>query len=207
MMTKSATAKNAAPSISTSLSSGQFAFFRSLFEGSSDAVQLDDTEGQVIFANGAWLSLFQVDAAAAVGAKWVKLVKGRLCKGEQLGRTWSRSKKGGPSQGTVALKADGDARMQVSYTRMPVRGKNDEVLAVVSIFRQEMLEPSDAGGGEIVHDIKNAYIQPRAVEHHINSIFSKLGIAPENGQHARVQAVLAYLKATGQSRQETLVSS
>lgn len=44
------------------------------------------------------------------------------------------------------------------------------------------------------------YIQPRTVEHHINSIFSKLGIAPESGQHARVQAVLAYLKATGQSR-------
>lgn len=48
------------------------------------------------------------------------------------------------------------------------------------------------------------YIQPRTVEHHINSIFSKLGIAPENGQHARVQAVLAYLKATGQSRQDIL---
>jgi DNA-binding NarL/FixJ family response regulator len=48
------------------------------------------------------------------------------------------------------------------------------------------------------------YIQPRTVEHHINSIFSKLGIASENGQHARVQAVLAYLKATGQSRNEML---
>ena len=46
------------------------------------------------------------------------------------------------------------------------------------------------------------YIQPRTVEHHINSIFSKLGIASENGQHARVQAVLAYLKATGQARTE-----
>ena len=43
------------------------------------------------------------------------------------------------------------------------------------------------------------YIQPRTVEHHINSIFSKLGIAPESGQHARVQAVLAYMKATGRS--------
>ena len=40
------------------------------------------------------------------------------------------------------------------------------------------------------------YIQPRTVEHHINSIFGKLGIAPEHGQHSRVQAVLAYLKAT-----------
>ena len=29
------------------------------------------------------------------------------------------------------------------------------------------------------------YIQPRTVEHHINSIFSKLGISPEHGQHAR----------------------
>ena len=48
------------------------------------------------------------------------------------------------------------------------------------------------------------YIQPRTVEHHINSIFSKLGIASENGQHARVQAVLAYLKATGQSRNDIL---
>jgi DNA-binding NarL/FixJ family response regulator len=51
------------------------------------------------------------------------------------------------------------------------------------------------------------YIQPRTVEHHINSIFSKLGISPENGQHARVQAVLAYLKATGQARQEILAST
>jgi DNA-binding NarL/FixJ family response regulator len=49
------------------------------------------------------------------------------------------------------------------------------------------------------------YIQPRTVEHHINSIFSKLGISPENGQHARVQAVLGFLKATGQARHETPV--
>ena len=46
------------------------------------------------------------------------------------------------------------------------------------------------------------YIQPRTVEHHINSIFSKLSISTENGQHARVQDELAYLKATGQARQD-----
>ena len=46
------------------------------------------------------------------------------------------------------------------------------------------------------------YIQPRTVEHHINSIFSKLGIAPATGQHARVQAVLAYMEATGDARHE-----
>ena len=46
------------------------------------------------------------------------------------------------------------------------------------------------------------YIQPRTVEHHINSIFSKLGIVSEDGQHARVQTVLEYLKATGNFAKE-----
>ncbi len=46
------------------------------------------------------------------------------------------------------------------------------------------------------------YIQPRTVEHHINSIFSKLEINADSGQHARVQAVLAYLKATEQAQEE-----
>ena len=48
------------------------------------------------------------------------------------------------------------------------------------------------------------YIQPRTVEHHINSIFGKLGISPDDGRHARVQAVLAYLKATGQAQNVSL---
>ena len=80
MLTKCSIAINAVHSIS--LPAGQLALVRSLFECSSGAVQLDDTEGHVIFADGAWLSLFQVDAA---DAKWAKLVKGRPCKGEQLG--------------------------------------------------------------------------------------------------------------------------
>ena len=46
------------------------------------------------------------------------------------------------------------------------------------------------------------YIQLRTVEHHISKILSKLGIEPGNGQHARVEAVLAYLKASGQSHQD-----
>jgi len=39
-------------------------------------------------------------------------------------------------------------------------------------------------------------IQPRALEHHIDSIFSKLDIQPEHGQPARLQAVLIYLHET-----------
>jgi DNA-binding NarL/FixJ family response regulator len=42
-------------------------------------------------------------------------------------------------------------------------------------------------------------IRRRTVEHHINGIYVKLGIGPESGQHARIHAVLAYLKAAGPS--------
>jgi DNA-binding NarL/FixJ family response regulator len=39
-------------------------------------------------------------------------------------------------------------------------------------------------------------LSPRAVEKHINSIFSKLGLAEEADSHHRVRAVLLYLAAT-----------
>jgi len=42
-------------------------------------------------------------------------------------------------------------------------------------------------------------IRRRTVEHHINNIYAKLGIGPENGQHARIHSVLAYLNAAGPS--------
>ena len=51
------------------------------------------------------------------------------------------------------------------------------------------------------------FIQPRTVEHHINSIFSKIGISADSGQHARVQAVLSFLKASGQALHELPDSS
>jgi DNA-binding NarL/FixJ family response regulator len=36
-------------------------------------------------------------------------------------------------------------------------------------------------------------LSPRAVEKHINSIFSKLGLAEDTASHHRVRAVLLYL--------------
>ena len=51
------------------------------------------------------------------------------------------------------------------------------------------------------------FIHPRTVQHHINGIFNKLGLGtgPETGQQPRLQAVLAYLEATGQMRHEMAV--
>lgn len=44
-------------------------------------------------------------------------------------------------------------------------------------------------------------MSPRAVEKHINSIFSKLGLAEEPDSHHRVRAVLLYMAATGAPQQ------
>ena len=44
---------------------------------------------------------------------------------------------------------------------------------------------------------KELFIQPRTVERHIGSIFSKMRLQPQPNAHARVHAVLAYLQDTG----------
>ena len=75
----------------------------------------------------------------------------------------------------------------------PLRSLTRRELEVMSLMAKACTNGTIAG---------ILFIQPRTVEHHINSIFSKLGISPETGQHARVQAVLSYLKATGQDHTE-----
>jgi DNA-binding NarL/FixJ family response regulator len=45
------------------------------------------------------------------------------------------------------------------------------------------------------------YIQPRTVERHIGSIFSKMRLQPQPKAHARVQAVLAYLQDSGRLKE------
>lgn len=43
-------------------------------------------------------------------------------------------------------------------------------------------------------------LEIKTVEHHINNIFGKMGLEPDCDRHARVQAVLAFLNATGRLR-------
>ena len=76
-----------------------------------------------------------------------------------------------------------------------LKGLTERELEVLALMAQACTNSTIAG---------ILYIQPRTVEHHINSILSKLSIQSEQGQNARVQAVLAYLKANGQPQQDAI---
>lgn len=53
-----------------------------------------------------------------------------------------------------------------------------------------------AGGQSNTTIAGNLYLSVRAVERHINSIFSKLGLSAESDYHRRVRAVLLFLAQT-----------
>jgi DNA-binding NarL/FixJ family response regulator len=47
---------------------------------------------------------------------------------------------------------------------------------------------------------ENLLISHASVEKHVTAIFRKLGIAPTDSEHRRVQAVLTYLRADDRRR-------
>ncbi len=49
------------------------------------------------------------------------------------------------------------------------------------------------------------FIQPRTVERHIGSIFSKMRLQPQPRAHARVQAVLAFLQDSGRLKEGSAI--
>lgn len=51
------------------------------------------------------------------------------------------------------------------------------------------------------------FIQPRTVERHIGSIFSKMRLQPQPRAHARVQAVIAYLQDSGRLKEVAAIKS
>jgi DNA-binding NarL/FixJ family response regulator len=77
----------------------------------------------------------------------------------------------------------------------PLNGLTRRELEVLSLMAKAFTNNAIA---------KILYIQPRTVEHHVNSIFSKLNVIPEEGQHGRVQAVLSYLNALDQPGEEVV---
>ncbi len=74
------------------------------------------------------------------------------------------------------------------------RRRRDDPLETVTPREREVLELM-AEGRSNVAIAEALVVTERAVEKHVTSIFGKLGLAPASGDHRRVLAVLAYLRA------------
>ncbi len=74
------------------------------------------------------------------------------------------------------------------------RRRRDDPLESVTRREREVLELM-AEGRSNVAIAEALVVTERAVEKHVTSIFGKLGLAPASGDHRRVLAVLAYLRA------------
>ncbi len=113
------------------------------------------------------------------------LLKERVASGDQLAQALRTVAAGGSfvdARVLEALVAARSAAAQHELSRLTQRER--EVLG-------QMAEGhTNAAIGE------RLYVGERAVEKHINSIFSKLGLRAEEGRHRRVMAVLAYLSET-----------
>lgn len=76
-----------------------------------------------------------------------------------------------------------------------------------SAFQSELTELEREVLGCMARGLANAaiaeelFIQPRTVERHIGSIFSKMRLQPQPKAYARVLAVLAYLEDTGRLKE------
>ncbi len=77
------------------------------------------------------------------------------------------------------------------------RSTNDRLLDTLTDREREVLEAM-AGGKSNAAISDSLFISNSSVEKHINSIFAKLGLAPdESDTHRRVTAVLAFLRTAG----------
>ncbi|MGK2867613.1 MAG: response regulator transcription factor [Mycobacterium sp.] len=75
-----------------------------------------------------------------------------------------------------------------------VRRRRDDPLRQLTLREQEVLALM-AEGRSNTNIARALVVSDGAVEKHISSIFTKLGLPPDNEQHRRVLAVLTYLRA------------
>jgi DNA-binding NarL/FixJ family response regulator len=74
-----------------------------------------------------------------------------------------------------------------------VRRRRDDPLRQLTLREQEVLALM-AEGRSNTNIARALVVSDGAVEKHISSIFTKLGLPPDGAQHRRVLAVLTYLR-------------
>ncbi len=181
-------------------------------EISSDPVEITGMDGSILLVNDTWCRSFDRDRRDVIGVKW-----DAVHSGESLGEFLREDPKGkayllkhtlGKMDELIRTIHDVAAGRTVLDPIMVEKLTSQKGISenspLAELTKRELevlsLMAKACTNGTIASIL---YIQPRTVEHHINSIFSKLGINPDTGQHARVQAVLGYLEATERAREES----
>lgn len=96
----------------------------------------------------------------------------------------------------VRVAAGGTALDPEVVARLIGRRSRDDTLARLSPRQRDVLA-SMAGGRSNRGVAQDLHLSEAAVEKHITALFRLLDIEPAGGEHRRVLAVLAYLRATG----------
>jgi DNA-binding NarL/FixJ family response regulator len=98
--------------------------------------------------------------------------------------------------GAVRAVADGGSTIDPKIVDALVRGRNARSPVAALTARERDVLAEMATGKDNAAVAAALFLTVRAVEKHINGIFSKLGLAEEPEVHKRVKAVLVYLSAT-----------
>lgn len=95
-----------------------------------------------------------------------------------------------------AVAAGGTELEPEVVAQLLTKSRRDNPLAALTPREREVLELM-AHGKMNAAIAEECYISASSVEKHIAAIFSKLGLAPEDGHHRRVMAVLMWLRHDG----------
>ena len=109
-----------------------YSLFASAFESSTDAMEINDMEGVILYVNDAWWKLFQRDRRVPMGTAWDAFEMDDAAKAE-LKRTWKECLSRETSKGMLRI---GRADTSVSYVRTLHRTSDDVPSGVVTVYRE-----------------------------------------------------------------------
>ncbi len=114
-------------------------------EASTDAVEIDDVEGNVVYVNDSWCRLFEQERLDVTGKHWAHLKHANQPQSRAaLEETWERALKEGGAQGVFSFPRPGDKLQHVSLARTLYSNAGGVETALITFYRPTTIpfEPS-----------------------------------------------------------------
>lgn len=103
-----------------------------VLEASSDAMEIDDMAGRIVYLNDAWCQLFEEDRRKVTGQRWDSV---GACSQTGLKESWEAATSEGRSKGTFSMMRSDGKPQRVSYSRTLYRNAEGMETAVITIYR------------------------------------------------------------------------